>query len=204
LKALALTQAENNIGMAMIFTIAEAIKDWLTDNNTPGQDGSMYADMMRRMQQKDVAEKKKADKAAISAAADSEMKADHVDPEEQERIRKRQAGTQVTLETFLEWKAKFDAEMKALAEAGKKAVVEVDDRPTGKQYFLQNRAAEDDGEALVEEGENEDFVLEEEADSSRKVSGDVDIEEEDDDDDEDYVDDGDDDDDDDSDYEEEG
>ena len=196
-KALALSHAENNVGMAMIFTIVEAIKEWLTDNNSAGQDGSMYADMMRRMQQKDVAEKKKADKAAISAAADSEMKADQNDPEEQERIRKRQAGTQVTLETFIEWKIKFDAEMKAIADAGKKIVVEIDDRPTGKQYFSQNSTAiEDEAEALVEEGEQEDFLLEgeeEEGRNSKHISGGVDVEfenDEEDDDDEDYVDDG--------------
>ena len=48
--------------------------------------------MMRRMQQKDVEQKKETAKAAIRAAADSELNQDDVsvDPEELERIRKRQ------------------------------------------------------------------------------------------------------------------
>ncbi len=48
-------------------------QEWLQDNNVPGQDGSMYADMIRRMQQKEVETKKKVEKAAILAAADAEQ-----------------------------------------------------------------------------------------------------------------------------------
>ena len=179
LQLLAEGQAQNNIGMPSIFVVAEAIKEWLADNNKPGQDGSMYAEMMRRMQQKESVEKKKADKAAVGAAADSELKDNLLDPEEQERIRKRQAGTQVTLESFIEWKVKFEAEMKALAEQGKKVVIatEADDRPTGKQLFLMNTVKADEEDALVAAGEEEEIVV-------GKIDEDDD---DDDDDDEDYV-----------------
>ena len=34
---------QENIGTPSIFTTAEAVREWLVDNNTPGQDGSMYA-----------------------------------------------------------------------------------------------------------------------------------------------------------------
>ena len=35
--------------MAAIFTICEAVREWLNSNNVKGQDdGSMYAQMMRR------------------------------------------------------------------------------------------------------------------------------------------------------------
>lgn len=44
----------------------------MRDNNVEGQDGSMYADMLRRMQQKEVETKKKVEKAAIVAAAQAE------------------------------------------------------------------------------------------------------------------------------------
>ena len=191
LRAIALENAESNIGGPSIFVIAEAIKDWLMDNNNAGQDGSMYAEMMRRVQQKDAVEKKKVDKAASSAAADSEMRAEIIDPAEQERIRKRQAGTQVTNETFISWKIKFDDEMRAIAEAGKKGnVVEVDDRPSGRQLFQLNRIGTDDEEALLvaAEGEQADEV------QDQKI-GSINIEEDDDDDDEDYVDEEEDDDD---------
>jgi hypothetical protein len=59
--------------MPAIYVIVEAIRGWLQDNNTAGQDGSMYADMVRRMQQKTVETKKKAEKAAIVAAAEAEV-----------------------------------------------------------------------------------------------------------------------------------
>ena len=35
--------ANENIGLPSIFTIAELVKEWLVDNNIPGQDGSMYS-----------------------------------------------------------------------------------------------------------------------------------------------------------------
>lgn len=181
LRVIATDHAENNVGGPSIFVIAEAIKDWLMDNNNPGQDGSMYAEMMRRVQQKDNVEKKKVDKAAISAAADSEMRAEIIDPAEQERIRKRQAGTQVTMETFISWKIKFDDEMKALSEAGKKgAAVEVDERPTGRQFFQTNRVGMDDEEALIAEADSNQ-------EEEQFQAPDTNIEEDDDEDDEDYV-----------------
>ena len=192
LRLIALENAESNVGCPSVFGIAEAIKDWLMDNNNPGQDGSMYAEMMRRVQQKDAVEKKKVVKAAISAAADSEMRAEIVDPAEQERIRKRQAGTQVTMETFILWKIKFDDEMKAVAEAGKKGVtIEVDDRPSGRQLFQLNRVGTDDEEALLAAAE----VDQSEEQLEKSVSNIEEDDDDDDEDDEDYVEGEDDDDD---------
>lgn len=43
LLAVAQKCAEENIGLPSIFTIAELVKEWLIDNNIPGQDGSMYS-----------------------------------------------------------------------------------------------------------------------------------------------------------------
>ena len=190
LRLIALENAESNVGCPSVFGIAEAIKDWLMDNNNPGQDGSMYAEMMRRVQQKDAVEKKKVVKAAISAAADSEMRAEIVDPAEQERIRKRQAGTQVTMETFVSWKIKFDEEMKAAAEAGKKGVtVEVDDRPSGRQLFQSNKVGTDDEEALLAAAE-----VDQSEEQLEKAESNIE-EDDDDEDDEDYVEGEDDDDD---------
>lgn len=58
--------ALENVGMQSIFTIVEYIKEWLQDNNMPGQDGSMYAEMLRRMQQKDMETKKIVEKGRIN------------------------------------------------------------------------------------------------------------------------------------------
>lgn len=147
--------ALENLGMPSIYTIAEVVREWLIDNNVAGQDGSMYADMMRRMQQKDIEKKKKEEKAAIISAADSEKMSSEVDPEEEERMRKRQAGHAVTVEVFHEWKKKFDAERRALkiAREGAPSDKDTDDRPTGKQLFLSNRAGLE--EALIAAGEQE-------------------------------------------------
>ena len=43
LKVIADAIASENIGMPSIFSIAEALKEWLIDNNVAGQDGSMYS-----------------------------------------------------------------------------------------------------------------------------------------------------------------
>lgn len=154
---LAKRNGTDSLGAPSVYTISEAVREWLIDNNAPGQDGSMYAEMMRRMQQKDVDKKKKDTKAAIAAAADHEILAskDALDPEEEERIRKRQAGVQVTLESFLSWKEKFDAEM-ALVKHGyewEELPADILAKPTGKQLFLANAAGLEEALIAVEEQE---------------------------------------------------
>ncbi|CAE7649378.1 unnamed protein product, partial [Symbiodinium microadriaticum] len=146
--------ANDNLEMPSIYTIVEAAREWLVDNNVEGQDGSMYAEMMRRMQQKDVEKKKQREKAAVISAADSEKVGSALDPEEEERIRKRQAGHPVTMEVFMEWKVRFEQEMRELRMSqGGAASVDRDDKPTGKQLFLSNRAGLE--EALIAAGEQE-------------------------------------------------
>lgn len=165
LKTLSDAKAAENLGMPSIFVVAEAIKEWLVDNNVEGQDGSMYAEMMRRMQSKDVETKKKVEKAAIVAAAESELKvkSEAIDAEEEERLRKRQAGTQVTVETFMQWKIKFEEEMEALALLN--GTLEVANlKPTGKQLFLSNSAGLE--EALLAASESMDFSNDKEYESS--------------------------------------
>lgn len=178
-KALADRVAAENVGMPLIFSVAEALKEWLVDNNVAGLDNSMYAEMMRRDQQKEMNARKQAEKAELAAAADNELKADHVDLDEMERIRKRQAGTPVTNDTFHAWKLKFMAEMnqqhfviagnsaagstsqvdsgKGLAKEFKISNVAASgsDRLTGKQWFMQKKAAleanfGDDGDDMAD------------------------------------------------------
>ena len=115
---IAKTIAAENIGNPSVFTIAEGVKDWLINNNVPGQDGSMYADMMRRMQQKETEVKKKIVKEELIKSNMLANNSDEnsevaIDKEELERLRKRALGTLVTPESFVLWKKKFDEEMKA-------------------------------------------------------------------------------------------
>lgn len=200
--------AKDNLGSPSIFSITEVVKEWLLENNIPGQDGSMYADMMRKQQQKDIENKRKQDKMASYLAADLESKKDidNITPEEMERIRKRQAGHPCTLESFNAWKEKFDQEMSNSKESQNLIKIDIlteNDRPTGKQLFMLNKAGVeiDLEEALIEEGEKEDIDEEQEQLILKKLlqTDTIKVEEDDDDDDEDYVPNGDEDDDDDED-----
>lgn len=140
----AMKSAQDNLGMPCIYMVTEAIREWLADNNVAGQDGSMYAEMMRKAQQKELEVKKREERAALAAQADKEKSAEEMTPEEIERLRRRQAGTPVTVETFKEWKAKFEAETRQV-EAGRVKEDEVDtSRPTGKQLFLSDLAGKEE------------------------------------------------------------
>eukprot|EP00752_Nemacystus_decipiens_P008210 g7342.t1 len=145
---LAQTQAQENVGMAMGYTIAESLKEWLADNNVPSAvDGSMHGEMLRRMAEGD------RDRRKVEEIKAAEAKARAEDEEDDETIRRRRQadGTPVTRESFAAWKAAFDLEMrggKALAEDS------VAKKPSGKEMFLRHLVAEE-----VEETVEEDAVL---------------------------------------------
>lgn len=175
--AVADAAALENQGMASIFTVGEAVREWLVDHNIEGQDGSMYADMMRRMNEKDAEKKKEEERKAVARAADEEVvQEEELDEEELERLRKRQAGVPVSEESFLEWKMAFEAEMRAKATATSTAKAagtvssfrEKDGasssgagsaaaasgaRLTGKQLFQTNRAGMEDALLAAAEGD---------------------------------------------------
>ena len=194
LKALADKTASADVGVPVIFTVCEALKEWLCDNNVAGQDGSMYSEMLRREQKKDSDQKRRDEKKAISRAADLEVAEKMVDPEEEERIRRRQAGQPVTVESFNAWKAKFDEEMRAQAalfNGGQVPGEGLEARLTGKQLFLQNKAGLLDGDDLVASAENDEELgggAEADEPSKRAAGGEPLFEDDDDDDDdEDWV-----------------
>ncbi len=138
--------------------------------------------MMRRMQKSDMQEKKAVEKAALKAAADNESKPLQVDLEELERIRKRQAGEAVTLETFLKWKKAFDEEMAAKQAAKEVSADEL--KPTGKQFFFGFFGDNADLEKLLLEAEQEEITEDQIKLELEKNTGEDDEE----DDDEDYID----------------
>lgn len=109
-------EAETNQGMAAIFTICEAVREWLLENNVKGQDdGSMYAQMMRRA--------KEVEKSKFQAEQkfEAQKKEEHMTEAELEEltVRKRRAeGTPCTKESFIAWATKFEEEQlqKAMEE----------------------------------------------------------------------------------------
>ncbi|CAM9217106.1 unnamed protein product [Chrysoparadoxa australica] len=144
--------AKDNVGMAMGYTLAEAVREWLVDHNVAGQDGSMHADMLRRM-----ADNSNKNKAAAEIEANQEEEDDEED-EETLRKRRQAEGTVVSPESFAEWNAGFMKEMaQVLAKGQGKAssarpVAEGKDLgPTGKQMFLQHLTGTTEEEAVAEE-----------------------------------------------------
>lgn len=129
-------QIEANLGMAMIYTLIGAAKEWLQER--AGSGPSVDPEAQRKKEQ---------------------------DEMERKRAEARAHGTAVTQENFAAWKAKFDAEQAALkaklVEAGKD-----DDkarRLTGKQFFVRQAAiGEGDnlGDAVSEDGEDVDYAAE--------------------------------------------
>ena len=114
-------QAEENVGMACVFTLAEAAKEWLQEHNETGlAGGSSYDDMMLKQRQKEKAKAKAEEAERVKA----EIAASAVDPDE-EAARRRLEGTAVTPESFAAWRAAFEAEMAAKEEEVIKAAAAV-------------------------------------------------------------------------------
>ncbi|KAL3809723.1 hypothetical protein ACHAXA_011318 [Cyclostephanos tholiformis] len=106
---LANDEAEANAGMPAIFSICEAVRSWLADNNVKGlDDASMHAQMMRKA--------KDAERREAQAAQqfESQTKKNEMSEAEREELivrKRREEGTAVTDATFKEWWEKFTAEM---------------------------------------------------------------------------------------------
>lgn len=132
--------------------------------------------MVRRMQYEEVERKLEVEKAAIKQAADSERPVgdDEMDEAELERIRKRQAGTMVTVETFMAWKKAFDEEMALKNSTLADIVAATEQRLSGKQWFLQQK----NGGAESEDVDEDAFIaqLEKEAEEEEAELEDEDYE----------------------------
>merc|ERR1740131_665010 len=114
--------ADENLGMAMVFTIVSEAIQWLGELN----------DRLKHEAEEAIRRQKEAD-------------------EEEER--KKLEGTKVTIESFLAWKAEFDAEMEALKK-GAKAKEKKDNKKTGRELFMTDTTLNDsDIKFLAETGD---------------------------------------------------
>eukprot|EP01035_Chromulina_nebulosa_P022622 gene22622-29293_t len=193
LKILATQVANENIGISSVFMICDTLKEYLYENNIV-QDDSMYADMQRRLQQNIIKQNKENLINISKQLADTELSNDQqVDPEEQERIKRREAGTPVTIESFMLWKKRFESERLLFENDSNTQENEVE-RPTGKQLFLLNKAGleeailasitdeieddddndsdynEDDNSEEEDDGDEEDEVGDEEDDYGDSIN----------------------------------
>mmetsp|Transcript_34597 Transcript_34597/g.75727 ORF Transcript_34597/g.75727 Transcript_34597/m.75727 type:complete len:303 (+) Transcript_34597:146-1054(+) len=206
--SLANEEAEANAGMPAIFAVCEAVRGWLAENNVKGlDDGSMHAQMMRKMKE---AEKAKAKQVQEFEAQKETLEMSTAEKEEIEVRKRRAEGTPCNDENFYAWLKKFEEEMaqKAAAEeaasereagtGGKKKSVEkkdeTKDRLTGFEQFsgkvgiMSLEAIEQAAEEAVndESGDEEDLDVDEDLfnDSDSDLDLDFDDSDEDDSDDE--------------------
>ncbi len=63
LRAFAEAKALENVGMAMVYTLVDAVREWLAEHNIKGQDGSMHAEMLKRMHLKEKEKQREVDLA---------------------------------------------------------------------------------------------------------------------------------------------
>lgn len=190
---LAVGEAEANAGMPAIFAICEAIRAWLADNNVKGQDdGSMYAQMMRRAKE---AEREKAKKEQIFEAQKKQDEMTQAELEEMAVRKRRAEGTPCTKENFLKWLDKFDAEMEARAAEEKKEEggknkskekeVDYSLRKTGYEHFsgkaglMSLEALEAAAEAIEDGVDVEDLDVDEELFDTDDDLDDLDFDDED-------------------------
>jgi len=116
-------QAEENIGMVMVFTIISALQEKLT---------VLVEDMKK-------------------GAEDRRLQKER---EEEEAAQKKFEGTRVTIETFLAWKTKFDAEVNENKRL-RKEQDRLAKKPTGRELFMTDASLNDsDITFLQEEGDN--------------------------------------------------
>jgi len=125
---------ESSIGMAMIYSVAEACQDYLKENNQ--KELSMHEQMMLR--QEGTAE-------GDGAEEDEDEEEEEEEPEWKGLTEKTLCDVKdrITPESFAAWKVKFDAEMIATGVLKREEIK----GKTGKQIFVEGRKAEDSGKA---------------------------------------------------------
>ena len=137
------TCQEENIGMPCVYSMADAIVEYLQENNRPAGDGSIHAEMLERQRLKEEAQ------AEENRVLEMEKKkAEQLRLESEEGQRQRY-GTPLTRENFEEFNKKFIAawdtkmeklemeRLEALAAKTKSSKGKLNDsvKLTGKQLF---------------------------------------------------------------------
>jgi hypothetical protein len=141
LRTVCLEECEENLGMAMVFTVCETAKQWMEERNVASKgDGSAHERMLQRQRDADIV---KARAAAAEAVAEEE------DGDDEEEKMKKLVGTPVTPESFYAWRTRFEAEPDNPQTAFLRAA-ETDYKKTGKCMFesgnVRAGAAADEGD----------------------------------------------------------
>lgn len=168
---------EEYMGEVMIFTITEALKDWMLDNNV--KEATLYEQME---------EQHRAEAAVEEAKQQEEEEKKRIQVEEEIAVANNPLGIDPTMitttESFAWWLKEFTAEQEA---KGTKKKIEAVSQHTGREIFEMNLAKElDDGDAEGKDSKDEVFWFNEsiyDDDDPELDSDDDDDDDEDDDDD---------------------
>jgi hypothetical protein len=154
-----------NLGMPVVYTVAERVREWLSGNNVKPSDGSAFDEMMRRKALEAAGGSSYAGaSSALSREADPSLPKRYVTSAEEaeEAATKKRYGTPVTPEAFMAWRTAYETEMDKFAraeeEAGREAPLgwarRVLNKSTGRKLFEEDAtlatsdaAADDDGTA---------------------------------------------------------
>jgi len=98
------------LGSPCVYSVVEAVREWLTNHNIKPSDGSAFDEMMRA---KKARETPILQQGALSRENDPSIKKTGVSSsmEEDEVVRRKRDGTPVNPETFLKWRAAFEVEI---------------------------------------------------------------------------------------------
>ena len=109
------------LGTPVVYAVVEVIREWLNAHNEKPSDGSAFDEMMRTKRAAEAAAAGGGGGGGGGGALTREL-----DPsikkkaaayvEEDEGVRRRRDGTPVTPESFLKWRAGFEAEMQRAKE----------------------------------------------------------------------------------------
>lgn len=140
---------ESSLGMAMVYTVAELCQDFLKENNT--KELSMHEQMLQRMKESSPTDGDEAGEDDDDYDEDDDD--DGPDPEEEWKGLAEKnlcsESERITIESFGEWKLKFEQEM---VEAGVLKRGEVKAK-SGKQFFLESSKENGDADAAGKAGE---------------------------------------------------
>jgi len=120
--------AEENTGMAMIFTLVSVALEWLNERHD-------------------------------SSVKEKEDEEERIRLQAEEEEQKRFEGTRVSIQTFIEWKTKFDEEMttKKMKEENVKEKDTSNKKLTGKELFMRDKTLID-SDLTFDDGDDADAV----------------------------------------------
>eukprot|EP00475_Leptophrys_vorax_P018633 TRINITY_DN2551_c0_g1_i10.p1 TRINITY_DN2551_c0_g1~~TRINITY_DN2551_c0_g1_i10.p1 ORF type:complete len:283 (-),score=94.64 TRINITY_DN2551_c0_g1_i10:2187-3035(-) len=170
LQKLAIEEAERNVGTVMVFSIAQAVKDWLAENNVRKLTVHEQA-VQRKNLAKGITE-------SVTSDTDNDEDADLLESTEkaivcdteEEAERKAHHGTPFSVDLFLAWKERFEKERDERDEKEAKEKLDLDHetRITGKKFF-EMRAALHFSAGSGDENPGAPIAAAAEADSEKKV-----------------------------------